>query len=253
MVSGHGGGRDRRSIDAFVRRPGRSFSSAVRVGPESGFGDLAAAFTPAGGAVLAWGTQDGGEEANQPWVVRAATISPALRRWTTPQVLDPGQIAERPVGTVAAAGLPDGSLAVAWSSVTGGPASLLHPVRVAIASRSGRFGAPSTPASDGAVGSLAAAGDGRLLVTWSTVPQYAMPGGAPPTQAMAAVRAPGGAGFGTPEPLADADVASPPVATFLRDGRAVAVWAARPAGQDPSRGVGRTSVLRVAVRAPADG
>jgi len=68
---------------------------------------------------------------------------------------------------------------------------------------------------------------------------------------MAALRAPGAASFGAPEPLADPDVASPPLAIFLPDGRAVAMWAAGPHGEDPSQGIGTTSVLRIAVR-PAD-
>jgi hypothetical protein len=249
MVSGHGGRRGRRSVDAFVRRPGQRFSAARRVGPQSGFGELAAAFTSSGRAVIAWGTQDGGEEAGQPWVVRAATISPALRRWTRPQILDPGQVADRPVGGLAAAGLTDGTVAVAWSAVTAGRPYVAHPVRVTVSSHEGRFGPSSTLAPDGAVGSLAAARDGRLLLTWSTTPDYATPGVVPRTQAMAALRPPGAASFGTPEPLADPDVASPPLAAFLPDGRAVAIWAARPNGQDPSQGVGTTSVLRTAVRA----
>jgi len=47
------------------------------------------------------------------------------------------------------------------------------------------------------------------------------------------------------------DVASPPLAIFLPDGRAVAMWAAGPHGEDPSQGIGTTSVLGIAVR-PAD-
>jgi hypothetical protein len=250
LVAGHGGRRGSRAVDAFVRRPRGRFGAPRRVGPQSGNGAIAAAFAPTGSAVLAWGTQDGGEEANQPWVVRAATISTALARWNAPQVLDPGGLAERPGGGVAAAGLADGTLAVAWSGVAGSALKTTFPLHVATASAGGRFAGSSTLAPDASVGSLAAAPDGRLLVTWATVPDYSAPGPTPPTQAMAALRAAGASSFGAPEALADPDVASPPLAAFLPDGRAVAVWAARPDGQDPSEGVGATGVVRVALRSP---
>jgi hypothetical protein len=218
------------------------------VGRQSGFGQLTRGVAPSGRAVLAWGTQDGGEEANQPWVVRAVTASAALRRWTRPQTLDPGQAADRPVGRLAAAALPDGTFGLAWSAVTASAGHLVHPVRVALGSRDGRFAAASTIAPSGAVGSVAGASDGRLLVTWSTTPDYANPSPVPATQAMSALRAEGAGPFGAPEPLAAPDVASPPLATFLPDGRAIAIWAARPDGHDPSLGVGPTSVLRLAER-----
>jgi hypothetical protein len=222
------------------------------VGPQSGFGQLTAAFAPSGRAVLAWGTQDGGEEANQPWVVRAVTASAALRRWTRPQTLDPGQAADRPVGRLAAAALPDGTFGVAWSAVTASAGHLVHPVLVALGWRDGRFAAASTIAPSGAVGSVAGASDGRLLVTWSTTPDYANPSPVPATQAMSALRAEGAGPFGAPEPLAAPDVASPPLATFLPDGRAIAIWAARPDGHDPrSASVRRASCASPSVP-PAD-
>jgi hypothetical protein len=95
---------------------------------------------------------------------------------------------------------------------------------------------------------VAGASDGRLLVTWSTTPDYASPSPVPATQAISALRAAGADSFGAGEPLAAPDVASPPLATFLPDGRAIAIWAARPNGHDPSLGVGPTSVLRLAER-----
>ncbi|HEV8151762.1 MAG TPA: hypothetical protein VGP78_02470, partial [Solirubrobacteraceae bacterium] len=65
-----------------------------------------------------------------------------------------GQAADRPVARLAAAALPDGTFGVAWSAVTASAGHLVHPVRVALGSRDGRFAAASTIAPSGAVGSV---------------------------------------------------------------------------------------------------
>jgi hypothetical protein len=46
--------------------------------------------------LIAWGTQDGGEQADRPWIVRAATLAPGARRFSKAQTLDPGRGINRP-------------------------------------------------------------------------------------------------------------------------------------------------------------
>lgn len=235
-----------RAVDVYTRSQIGRFGRRRTAGPQEGGTELAAAITAQGRAVVVWGAQDGGEEANMPWRIRAASVSTAAGA-VKRALLDPGKTADRPLGVVAAVALPDGRVAAGWSGVVG----RAHPVRVAIASPEGRFAKPELLAADGAFGGLAASSDGRLLATWATAPVYDV-GPISPTQAMAALR-PAGAtasGFGPAEPVAAPDVASPPTPAFSPDGHAVAVWAARPTGVDPAEGVGRTAVLRTAVRSP---
>src|SRR5919201_1459067 len=54
---------ERRTVYAWVGTRRGGFGPTMKVGPQSGFADVAATVTAQGRAVVAWGTQDGGEEA----------------------------------------------------------------------------------------------------------------------------------------------------------------------------------------------
>lgn len=235
-----------RQVDAFTRSPGRNFGVRRVIGRQEGFAAMAAMITANGRAVIAWGSQDGGEEANEPWRVRVAVSGPQLDDWRK-VVLDRGAGVARPVGQVRVAPTSDGRVAVAWSAVARSIGT--RPVRVAVSSPDGSFGAAQTVAADGRLGGLAGGADGVVLVGWATISR-GVAGAAPATQALVAVRPPGARSFGPAEPVAAPDVAEPPQLAVLADGRAVAAWVARPGGVDPSLGLGVTARLRVATRTP---
>jgi hypothetical protein len=206
---------------------------------------VATTVTDQGRAVVAWGTQDGGEEANKPWTVYAATLAPRASRFGAVQTLDPGATVERPFGMVALAAAPDGRVTVAWTAVRGGGAAISFPVEAAQSDAAGRFAPAQELAPSGAVGSVAIRRDGVAIVTWATVAGIQQT-----TQAMAAIRPANATAFAAPEAIAGPDVAGPPTVAFdPATGRAIAAWPARPNGVDPSLGVGRTAILRVATRA----
>ena len=59
-----------------IRRPGHGFGGAHVLGDRQPLTTLVAASNRLGQIVVAWGSQDSGEEASRPWVVRAA-VRPA--------------------------------------------------------------------------------------------------------------------------------------------------------------------------------
>jgi hypothetical protein len=241
-------GHDRRVVLAWTRTARHGFGRTLVVGPHAGFARVAAVVTERGRVIVAWGTQDGGEEANRPWIVRAATLAPGSRRFSVPQTLDPGRGVSPPVGGIVLAAAPHGRATVAWSGVrrTSG-ADLAFPVTSATSDGAGRFGRATELAPSGAVGGVAVRADGAAIVTWA---QGMIAGGSVlSNQAFAAVRPADAGAFGAPEAVADPDIAGPPTVAFdPLTGRPTVAWAARPNGVDPSMGVGRTAVLRFATR-----
>ena len=236
---------NRRAVYAW-RSSGRGrFGPTMKVGPQTGFAHVAATVTDQGRAVVAWGTQDGGEEANQPWKVYAATLAPRSSRFGAVQTLDPGAGVERPYGVVALAAAPDGQVTVAWTAIRGAGAGITFPVLAARSDTAGRFAPAQTLAPSGAVGGVAVRRDGAAIVTWANVVGIQQT-----NQAMAALRPAGATAFAAPEAIAAPDVAGPPAVAFDPvTGRPTAAWPARPNGVDPVQGLGRTAILRVATRA----
>lgn len=235
-------GRDRKQILVWSRTPRRAFGGATAVGPHSDAADIALAVNAHGRVFVAWGTQDGGEESNTPWILRAATQAPRGERFSTPQLLDRGTNDHRPQGGLKISLDGRGRATLAWSSVrdAGG-----FPVFAAAATDvSGRFGAPQQIAPMGAVGGLAVREDGAAIVTYARVVREQVT-----DQAYAAVRPARSTAFGAPEALGPVDHALPPVVAFKTSGgHPTAAWSARPGGVDPSNGIGTTAVLRVASR-----
>jgi hypothetical protein len=150
VVAAYQRGRGRtRTIEARLLR--RRLGRSQTLGPQRGLVDLSAAMAPNGRAVVAWGSQDVGEEANEPHSVYAAVRPAGASRFSAAQVLDAGGPAIRPEGTVALAVAGDGSAIVAWSSPQGRyPEGIQHIVRVATAGPRGRFATPRELAPSGA-------------------------------------------------------------------------------------------------------
>jgi hypothetical protein len=232
-VDGHG-----QVIVAYQRERGRARTIEARIvgrrlgkpqtlGPQRGLVDLSAAAAPGGRAVVAWGSQDVGEEANEAYRVYAAVRSGGTPRFATAQALDRGGPAIRPQGTVALAVGRDGSAVVAWSAPLGSyAAGTRSSVRVATAGAGGRFGAQRELAPSGAVGDVAIGADGAAIVVWSQ-----LEGEQEPVDAIAALRAAGATDFGPPEAASPRERASYPAAAFdPRTGQPVVVWSATPAG-----------------------
>ncbi len=204
LLVAYGAGRrvgdDVRSyVAARVRPgPGRRFGRPQRVGPRLEQFGLAAAAAPNGRMALVWGTQDGGEEAERPWVVRAALRSPG-RRFGAPTVLDPGETDERVPGGIRLAMARDGAATAAWGNVRGLGRDVVYPVRTATALPGAGFGPVSTLAATGVVGSVSAAPDGRMLVSWSTALDNFVPPGAAQSDVFAALQPAGAPAPGPPE------------------------------------------------------
>jgi hypothetical protein len=241
-------GRDRRVVLAWTRTARHGFGRTLAVGPHAGFARMATAVTERGRVIVAWGTQDGGEQADKPWIVRAATLAPRSHRFSVAQTLDPGGGVSPAVGGVVLAVAPHGRATVAWSAVrrTSGR-DLAFPVTSATSDNAGRFGQATELAPSGAVGDVAVRADGAAIVTWA---QGMIAGDSVlPNQAFAAVRPAGATSFAPTEAIADPDIASPPTVAFdPSSGRPTVAWAARPNGVDTSMGVGRTAILRFATR-----
>jgi hypothetical protein len=225
-----------RTIEA--RLLGRRLGRPQALGPQRGLVDLSAATAPGGRAVVAWGSQDVGEEANEAYRVYAAVRSAGSARFGGAQTLDGGGPAIRPDGRVALAVGRDGAAIVAWSSPLGAySAGVRSAVRMASAGPRGRFGAQRELAPSGAVGDAAIGADGAAIVVWSQVA-----GEEEPLEVIAALRPAGASDFGTPESASPRERASYPAVAFdPRSGQPVVVWSATPAG---SQG----QVLRMARR-----
>jgi hypothetical protein len=155
---------DHRSLEIVVRvaRRGR-FGPSQSLGPARGSSSVASAVAPSGAAVVAWGTQDPGEEADEPWNVRAAVLRAGARRFSKAQLLDHGRVG-RPVGPVTAAMGPDGRATVAWAGI--GAGKLPHPVRVATAGLTGFFGAAVRLAASGVALGVVTSPDRTTTVLW---------------------------------------------------------------------------------------
>jgi len=94
-----------------------------------------------GRAVVAWSTQDGGEERNRPLRVRAAIRPRAGARFGRARMLDHGHRVDDPFGGISLAVSPDGRAVLAWGDVAGHDVERLrYPVYAAVAGPSGGFG-----------------------------------------------------------------------------------------------------------------
>ena len=215
-----------------VKRHGRAFGAIQSLGPSLGSSSIATAVTPTGAAVVAWGTQDGGEGVEEPWIVRAALLRSRARRFSTTQLLDRGLTA-RPVGPVSAAIGRDGTATVAWSGMAAANRELTYPVRVATALPAGRFSAPTRLASNGAARGVVTARDGATTVLWGLLTD---PEGEVVDRILASRRPAGAGQFAAPEQVSQDETAVNNAAIALnpQSDRPTALWIGAP-GSPPGQ------------------
>ena len=212
-----------------LRRGGRR-GRLQTLGPHSGVVDLEARASRSGRTVVAWATQDGGEEANEPYVVRAAVRAPRAARFDRTQVLDVGEAnGERVPGRMRLAVAADGTAAVAWSNARGRYPAVTHPVLVAVAERGGGFLPNAQLTTSGAARDVAVRDDGAAVVVWTDARGYTLP--PPSPQTSAALRAGPMQPFGQPEPIAssspDGGLDRQAAAAYdPRTGRPTVIWTA---------------------------
>lgn len=190
--------RGKRTVAVRTLLRGRRFDRPQTIGPDLGLLWLRTAASRAGRTVIAYATQDTGEEANLPHAVRAAIREPRAVRFGPTQVLDAGGAVERAPGRLSLAVGPDGTAGVAWSNAVGGGFPFSYPVRVVVAEPAAGFGPATALAANGAAGDVVVRNRGAVLVAWTG--DVGVAGSAPP-EAFAALRPAAGQPFGAPEAI----------------------------------------------------
>jgi hypothetical protein len=223
-----------RTVSVRYRRAGHGFGSVQTVGPNQGFADIATAIASNGRGYVAWGTQDLGEEANQPFRVYAGVKPAGPDRFREPTVLDDGGGGiERPIGRVTIAVAANAEATVAWSGVrvtrTANDLRVLYPVLSASTGAGARFGATRPVAGgNGATGGVAVSPAGGATVVWTAMRPGLFD---QPSGVLAARRASGAAAFGRAETVTDqppgADDFPPAVALDPATGHPVAAFTGR--------------------------
>ena len=216
------------AVAARVRRADRRLGRPQFLGNRRENSTIAAAVAPSGRAVVVWASQDGGEEVNSPWIVRAA-IRPPRGRFRRGPAIDPGDAPHRVPHRLAVAMAPDGTATAAWGNVRGSEIDRRLPVRTATAPPSGGFGRISQLADTGLLGSVTTAANGTTLITWTNQALgYTFPG-PEPGDVLAALRPAGALAFGSPETVSSAELedTGPAAAAFNpRTGQPAVVWPA---------------------------
>ncbi len=145
----------------------------VTLGKASDSTVVAAEISRSGRAVVAWTTQDLGEERNQPHVIRAAfrapghTFAKARTVDSGGGVVDPEQYAHDPQSGLRLAVGDDGRALLQWGALSEPRRYHYdHPIRLASASPRGRFGHRRTLAGDGYPGDVAIRRDRTPLIVW---------------------------------------------------------------------------------------
>lgn len=155
------GDREVRAWRTVTRNGQTTYGRAIELGPIKEMTELSAAVLPSGDATVIWGTQDAGEQADEPWRVRVATVRGER---VTRQVLDPGSV-DRPTGAPAIVARPDGRLVAVWSSVEGYDD---RRIVAAVSDTRGVFNDDRQRLDGGGSGNQIAVGpDGTVLATWS--------------------------------------------------------------------------------------
>lgn len=221
-------GRLVRRIEARVERAGHSLGAIQELGPSDGAAVVDAAMAPTGRTIVIWGEQDGGEEAAQPWTVRAAVRPAGPRSFREAAVLDEGVPGLGRRGGVHVTTAPDGTATALWSSTATVPGDFnaAWPVRTATTDASARFAEPQQLDDSGAASDVVVTDDGTVFATWSTIVAERE------DQVLAATR-PSGDAFAAPEAVSDPGGASEPaLAIDPTTGRPTAVWIEDQSGAD---------------------
>jgi hypothetical protein len=227
-------------VRARMRTRRTGFGATMTVGRGDQSVRATAAISNGGQTIVAWGSQDGGEQADKPWIVRAARLTRGSRRFSATQTLDAGSSVDRPEGRISLAFTPGGKATVAWSAVA---ARNTFPVMAAAAPRGGRFGPAQLLAPSGAVGAIAVRADGAAVVAWSR-----LVGSQQPVQVFGSVRAPGAPAFGAPEEIGGLESGFfPPIVAFDPvSGRPTVAWGSRAAVSAP--GISDDATVHFATR-----
>jgi hypothetical protein len=203
IASGHE--RRPRSVAVRYRRAGHGFGSIQTIGPNEGFADIATAIASNGRGYVAYGTQDLGEEADQPFQVYTAVKPAGPSGFRQTVQLDDGATGlERPVGNVSIAVAPNADATVAWSGVriqSGPRRPIFYPVLAATTGAGARFGAAQSVAEgNGAVGGVTVSPSGVATVVWTALRPGVI---GIPTGVLAAQRSGGATAFGATETVTD--------------------------------------------------
>ena len=151
----------------LVSRDGQA-SAPIRLGPAFESADLAAEVAANGRAIVAWTTIDAGEERNEHRRVYA--VSGRDGRFGAAERVDRAKhlnIAEFTPSEIRLAVAPNGRALLMWATAATSDEDDLRTVRMAEASRTGRFGKPRQLTSDGVPGDVAIRSDGAALVVWT--------------------------------------------------------------------------------------
>lgn len=218
-VDDRGGGGPR--VAVALRRPGGRFGApSILVGRAhslpDGYASIELAFARTGRAVLAYDTQDVGEEGNTPYVVRTAILAPGADRFADGQTLESSGPTDRPLRTVYLAVAPSGPRAS-----SGRPSAARRiTIRVARATAAGRFGASSTLTPSGTPADLEVAPDGTTIAVWTPDDASAATG------LQAALAAPAAPAFAPAEDVTAGSVLSGDAAATFdpTTGRPTVVW-----------------------------
>ncbi len=223
-----GGQPGPRRVQARFRRAGHGFGAIMDLGPEQGVTKLVTAVTPGGRGYVAWGTQDGGIEANDPFNVWAASKPAGPRAFRPAGNLfsGEGRNIDRPDGRLGLATTGEGAVLAFGGVADGGPrVGTIRPVLVSDAGANATFGPPvPVPAGNGAVGGVAVQPDGSATVVWVQQKTGELDEA---VGVFASTRPPGGAFAQLPElvaPLPPFPTAVPAVAVPARGGRVQAAW-----------------------------
>jgi hypothetical protein len=228
-----------RRVQARFRRAGHGFGAITDLGPHQGVTDVVTAVTPAGRGYVAWGTQDGGIEANDPFNAYGATKAAGPHSFQAARHLFSGKGGDvvRPGGRLGLGTNGEHGLLAFTGIGDGGPGvGTVRPVLTSVTDNGGGFGPPLQVAGgNGPVGALAVQPDGTATIVWAA--QKTGPA-EEATGIFAATRPPDGA-FPVTAELVSALPANPiPVPTVAapRNGGAVqAAWLERNVGIRVSR------------------
>ena len=160
-----------RRVQVRFRRAGHGFGAITDLGPHQGITDLVTAVTPAGRGYAAWGTQDGGIEANDPFNVYAATKLAGPRAFGSAVHLFSGEGGDvvRPGGRLGLGTSGEDALLAFTGIADGGPGiGTVRPVLASATDARGTFGPPALVAGgNGVVGGVAVQPDGSATIVWT--------------------------------------------------------------------------------------
>lgn len=209
-------------------RPARGiFGPIDDLGVERGVTRIVSQVAANGRAYVAWGTQDGGIEANDPFEVYAATKPTSSTRFraATRIFRGRGRSVDRPQGRLSMAIDRSGADALlAFTGVAdGGPAvGTILPVLASATNSSGTFRTPEFFGGNGAVGGIVVKPGGEATVVWTGL----KPGVVPEATGVFAATRPAGGAF-TPEvvsAVAPSASSIPSIGAPLAGGAPVVAW-----------------------------